>query len=255
MGQILPNTFLFLFLMVQLQAQTQRPHSYSVLEIGPTQYGDSLTYKVSSQESSLLTVAIQRPKLERDRHLLHRTSKPAGNQEFLEVDSLAGLFLHRAVLPNGHDLIFDRKMQLLPAQLKTGEKYHFTATFKVMDKGRLVHRGHQKTEIKCLGFDSAYTPFQNFAQCLVLYIKTTQQFDSEKPSITTHAKKWYVKGLGLVKMAEKTIGEEQEIQRTSWQIKDLKRYGKWLDQIETAPKVPALRDKNSSKPVVAKIRV
>jgi hypothetical protein len=173
---------------------------YRLVEFMPAQAGDSLVFQnLTPNAKEPILVAWPQTVEFRKQPVLKRTES-TGSHRFETVDAEQGWQLYLIGMPNKQDIIFEKPLLLLPAEVEHGKTYKTSSPFSLFSDGRKYGSGIQQFEIRVDGHDTSRTPLQNFAECLVINTISIRT-DADGVRRGYELKEWYARGFGLVKMA------------------------------------------------------
>lgn len=201
--------FLILTGCLSLSAQAK----YSIAEYMPIQAGDSLVFQnLTPNAKDPILIAWPDTVSFRKQRVLKRIES-TGSHRFETIDAVQGWQLYLIGMPNKQEIIFEKPMLLLPAEVEHGKTYTASSPFSLFADGRKYGSGVQQFEIRVDGHDTSRTPLQNFADCLVL---TTISIRTDAGGIRRgyELKEWYARGFGLVKMAGEAFALDSKGART-----------------------------------------
>lgn len=188
--------FLMLAGCLSLSAQAK----YQIVEFMPAQPGDSLVFQnLTPNAKEPILIAWPDTASFRKQRVLKRIES-TGSHRFETIDAVQGWQLYLIGMPNKQEIIFEKPMLLLPAEVEHGKTYKASSPFSLFSDGRKYGSGVQQFEIRVDGHDTSRTPLQNFADCLVLTTISTRT-DADGARRGYELKEWYARGFGLVKMA------------------------------------------------------
>lgn len=101
------------------------------------------------------------------------------------------------IIYNQSRKIFERPLQILPAQVETNQSYKDEVSFYNFENGIRKKQGKVNTETLVLPLQTVATPLRDFSNCLMLQRTITQRIG--KNILTEEWQEWYAKDIGLVK--------------------------------------------------------
>lgn len=173
---------------------------YRLSDYMPNHAGDSLLFQnLHPAAKEPILIAWPDTATFKGQIVLERTESTGGRRlEWLDPSEGWKLFL--IGLQKNTDMIFEKPLLLLPAEVEHGAVYRSSSPFSVYVAGRKAGAGMQQYEIKVEGHDTSRTPLRNFGECLVL-ITTANRTDADGVRRGYEIKEWYARDFGLVKMA------------------------------------------------------
>ncbi|HRJ15830.1 MAG TPA: hypothetical protein PLI34_12625 [Saprospiraceae bacterium] len=190
--------FCIAFGLLTTAAQAQA--KYRLADYMPNHAGDSLLFQnLNPAVKEPILIAWPDTATFKGQTVLERTESTGGRRLEL-LDPAEGWKLFLVGFQKGTDMIFEKPLLLLPAEVEHGAVYRSSSPFSVFSSGRKLGAGIQNYEIKVQGHDTSRTPLRNFGECLVI-ITTSTRTDTDGVRRGYEIKEWYARDFGLVKMA------------------------------------------------------